>query len=86
MNTNKLRQAHEDFLAIAAAGGAAAGGAGPAVAGSLAGDDLSVLIHVLIVSGDELVVDEPRPIGGFVEAVGTVHLPVHGAQLRSLRA
>lgn len=41
-------------------------------------------VPVLIVSNDELVVDEPWPLAQLVQGVGLVHLPRHAEQLRAL--
>ena len=41
---------------------------------------------VLIVSNDELVVDEPWPLRSLVEGIGQIHLPRHTEQLRALGA
>jgi len=46
----------------------------------------SVRIPVLIVSGDQMIVDEPWSLGDLVEGVGTVHLPRHARQLAGLRS
>jgi hypothetical protein len=45
----------------------------------------SVLIPVLIISGDELIVDEPWPLQDLVQGLGTIHVPRHAAQLAGLR-
>ena len=55
------------------------------VAGALPQSAWSVQTSILIVSGDELVVDEPWTIAQLVGSVATVHLPRHTAQLASLR-
>lgn len=55
------------------------------VAAQLTEADLAVSVPVLIVSNDEVVVDEPRPLRFLVEGVAHVHLPRHADQLRSLR-
>lgn len=56
------------------------------VAEQLSEDDLNTQLPILIVSNDQIVVDEPRPLRFLVEGVGLVHLPRHGQQLHSLRA
>ena len=56
------------------------------VAAGLPESARSVLIPVLIISGDQLVVDQPWPLADLVEGVGTVHLPRHAAQLARLRS
>lgn len=55
------------------------------VAAELTDADLAVQLPVLIVSGDELVVDEPRPLRLLVDGVAEVHLPRHAVQLQALR-
>jgi hypothetical protein len=47
--------------------------------------DLEVQVPILIVSNDEVVVDEPGPVRFLVEGVGRIHLPRHAEQLRSLQ-
>jgi hypothetical protein len=46
----------------------------------------AVLIPVLIVSNDELVVDEPRSLAGLIGGIGAFHLPLHAVQLAGLRS
>ncbi|HEV8558101.1 MAG TPA: hypothetical protein VGR06_17130 [Actinophytocola sp.] len=46
--------------------------------------DLEVQVPVLIISNDEVVVDEPWPLAQLVFGIGMVHLPRHADQLRSL--
>jgi hypothetical protein len=46
----------------------------------------SVLIPVLIISGDQLIVDEPWPLQVLVEGVARIHVPRHAAQLAGLRS
>lgn len=57
-----------------------------AVAGTLTDEDLAVELPILIVSGPELMVDEPRPIGQMLAGLGEFHVPMHAAQLASLRS
>jgi len=57
-----------------------------AVADQVSERDALVPVSVLIVSGHKLVVDEPRPLGQLLTGVGSVHLPGHAEQLRSLLA
>lgn len=45
----------------------------------------AVQVPVLIISNDELIVDEPWSLGQLVQGVGVVHLPRHADQLRALR-
>jgi hypothetical protein len=47
--------------------------------------DGAVLVPVLIVSGEELVVDEPWSLADLVTGVGIFHLPRHAEQLAALR-
>jgi hypothetical protein len=54
-------------------------------AGALSPTAGVVLVPVLIVSGDQLVVDQPWPIADLVSGVSTVHLPRHADQLAALR-
>lgn len=56
-----------------------------AVAAGLTEADQAVLINVLIISNDQLVVDEPWSVGSLVEGVGVFHLPRHAEQLAGLR-
>jgi hypothetical protein len=55
-----------------------------AVAEQLSDADLDVLVPVLIISKDELIVDEPWPVRQLVLGVAAVHLPRHADQLRGL--
>jgi hypothetical protein len=55
------------------------------IAALLSDEQLDVRLPVLIVSGDQVVVDEPRPLRALIEAIGHAHLPMHVQQLRSLR-
>ncbi len=55
------------------------------IAGTLGREELDTTVPVLIVSNDELIVDEPWPLRTLVEGVGQVHLPRHAEQLRELR-
>jgi hypothetical protein len=41
---------------------------------------------VLIISNDELVVDEPWALADLITGVGTIHLPRHARQLAGLRS
>jgi hypothetical protein len=56
------------------------------VAAALPESARSVLIPVLIISGDEMVVDEPRSLFDLVEGIGRFHLPMHTQQLAGLRS
>ncbi|GAB3422201.1 maleylpyruvate isomerase mycothiol-dependent enzyme family protein [Flindersiella endophytica] len=56
-----------------------------AIAGQIDDEDLDVRLPIFILSNDELVVDEPRPLRFLVEGVGQIHLPLHTQQLLSLR-
>ncbi len=54
-------------------------------AAQLSDEQLDLRLPVLIVSDDEVVVDEPRPLRGLIESIGRAHLPMHAQQLRSLQ-
>jgi hypothetical protein len=54
-------------------------------AGQLSGDELNLRLPVLIVSGDEVVVDELWPLRVLIEGIGQAHLPLHADQLRGLK-
>ena len=56
------------------------------VAATLSESAGTVRINVLIISNDELVVDEPWPLADLIAGVGTIHLPRHGRQLAGLRS
>jgi hypothetical protein len=56
-----------------------------AAARALSPADRTVLVPVLIVSGEQLVVDEPWSMEDLVIGVGTFHLPRHADQLAALR-
>jgi len=56
------------------------------VAAALSESAGTVRINVLIISNDELIVDEPRPLADLIAGVGTVHLPRHARQLAGLRS
>ena len=56
------------------------------VAAALSESAGTVRINVLIISNDELVVDEPWPLADLIAGVGTIHLPRHGRQLARLRS
>ena len=55
------------------------------VAEGLTERELDVSLHVLIVSNDQLLVDEPRPLGSLLAGLCQTHLPPHADQLRGLR-
>lgn len=48
--------------------------------------DLDVLIPALIVSKDQVVLDQQIPLRMLIQAVADFHLPQHAKQLQSLRA
>jgi hypothetical protein len=56
------------------------------VAGALPESAAAVLIPVLIISGEELIVDEPWPLADLVGGIGAIHLPRHAVQLAGLRS
>jgi hypothetical protein len=55
------------------------------IAAQLSDEQLDVRLPVLIVSGDQVVVDEPRPLRALIEGIGHAHLPMHAEHLRSLK-
>jgi hypothetical protein len=55
------------------------------VAVGLTERELDVSLHVLIVSKDQLMVDEPRPLRSLLAGLCETHLPLHADQLRALR-
>ena len=55
------------------------------IAGAVPESAGSVQVPVLIISGDDLVVDEPWALADLVGGVGAIHLPRHAAQLAGLR-
>jgi hypothetical protein len=55
------------------------------VAKAMSPADCAVLVPVLIVSGEQLVVDEPWSLADLVTGVGIFHLPRHAEQLAALR-
>jgi hypothetical protein len=54
-------------------------------AAQLSDEQLDRQLPVLIVSDDEVVVDEPRPLRSLIETIGRAHLPMHAKQLRDLK-
>jgi len=46
---------------------------------------MDVCLPVLIISSDQVLVDEPRPLRSLLAGFGEVHLPGHAKQLRGLR-
>jgi hypothetical protein len=54
------------------------------VAEHLTEEHAAIQVPVLIISNDELVVDEPWTLGQLVLGIGMVHLPRHADQLRGL--
>jgi hypothetical protein len=55
------------------------------VATGLTERERDVSLDVLIVSKDQLLVDQPRPIGSLLAGLCKTHLPPHTDQLRGLR-
>ena len=55
------------------------------VAGDLTAHDLEVRLPVLIISKDQVIVDEPRPLRSLLVGLSEAHLPPHAEQLRGLR-
>jgi hypothetical protein len=56
------------------------------VAGQLTGAELDVSIPTLIISNDEVVVDQPLPLRILIQTLGRQHLPRHASQLAALAA
>jgi hypothetical protein len=56
-----------------------------AVADQLSQADLQVQVPVLILSNDQVVVDEPQPLSFLIDGLAQIHMPRHGDQLRSLQ-
>jgi hypothetical protein len=56
------------------------------LAGSLDEGTLSRDHPTRIVSGDDVMVDGPLPLAGFLSAQANVHLPMHAAQIRAIAA
>jgi hypothetical protein len=54
-------------------------------AAQLSDEQLDRQLPVLIVSDDEVVVDEPRPLRSLIATIGRAHLPMHAQQLRDLK-
>jgi len=55
------------------------------IAAGLTERELEVCLPVLIISNDQVLVDEPRPLRSLLAGFGEVHLPGHAEQLRGLR-
>ena len=55
------------------------------IAAGLTERELEVSLPVLIMSKDQVLVDEPRPLRALLAGLGKVHLPAHAEQLRDLR-
>jgi hypothetical protein len=55
------------------------------IAAGLTERELEVSLPVLILSKDQVLVDEPRPLRALLAGLGDVHLPAHAEQLRGLR-
>jgi len=55
------------------------------IAAGLTERELEVSLPVLILSKDQALVDEPRPLRALLAGLGEVHLPAHAEQLRGLR-
>jgi hypothetical protein len=56
------------------------------IADGLSGSALSVQVPILIISADQLIVDEPWSLRDLLAGVATVHLPQHAEQLAGLRS
>jgi hypothetical protein len=55
------------------------------IAAGLTERELEVSLPVLILSKDQVLVDEPRPLRALLAGLGEVHLPAHAEQLHGLR-
>jgi hypothetical protein len=55
------------------------------IAAGLTEPELEVCLPVLIISKDQVLVDEPRPLRSLLAGFGEVHLPAHAEQLCGLR-
>jgi hypothetical protein len=55
------------------------------VATQLSEADLDVQVPVLIISKDQVVVDQPQSLRSLIDGNANVHLPLHAIQLRGLR-
>jgi hypothetical protein len=55
------------------------------IATGLTERDLAVSLPVLIISKDEVLVDEPRPLRSLLAGISGIHLAGHAGQLRGLR-
>ena len=55
------------------------------IAAGLTDRELDVSVPVLIVSKDQVVVDEPWPLRFLLVGLAETHLPAHAEQLRGLR-
>jgi hypothetical protein len=55
------------------------------VAAQLTDDDLAVSLPIMVVEGDEVVVDQPLPLLWLVARVAEQHLPKNTQRLRDLR-
>lgn len=56
-----------------------------AVVEPLSEEDLTVQVPVLIISNDQVVVDQPRPLRWLIDGVAGLHLPLHATALRGLQ-
>ena len=55
------------------------------IAAGLTERDLDVSLPILIISKDEVLVDEPRPLRSLLAGLTGIHLAGHAEQLRGLR-
>jgi hypothetical protein len=55
------------------------------IAAGLTERELEVSVPVLIISNDQVVVDEPWPLRSLLSGFGKIHLPRHAEQLGGLR-
>jgi hypothetical protein len=54
------------------------------IADRLGDDETSVLVPTFLMSGNELLLDQPVPLGDLVNGLAENHLPVHTRQLADL--
>jgi len=55
------------------------------IADRLGDEETSVLVPTFLMSGNELLLDQPMPLGDLVNGLAENHLPVHTRQLTDLR-
>ena len=55
------------------------------IAEGLSAGSASVLVPTLLISNDQLLVDQPLPLAAIIDGLADNHVPVHTQQLRALR-